>query len=80
MCALLAIVLTGCQDGVAGVKRSLPPMPAVCATVPVPKISSEADARKALVTVAAAFLKANGHISACREWYDGVRKQYAEGA
>lgn len=64
----------------AGVKRSLPPLPAGCATVPVPRISSDADARKALVTVAAAFLKANGRIAACREWYEGVRQKYAEGA
>lgn len=71
--------LTACQDGVAGLKRSLPPPPAVCAPVSAPDIRRGEDARVALGKVAAAFLSANGHIQACRDWYEGVRKSYAEG-
>lgn len=71
--------LTACQDGVAGLRRDLPPLPTVCASVPTPDIRRGEDARIALAKVAAAFLTANGHIAACRDWYEGVRRSYAEG-
>ncbi len=71
--------LTGCQDGVAGLKRALPPLPASCKPVDPPVIPRGTDARVALAKVGAAFLQANGHLSACRDWYEAVRAQFAKG-
>ncbi len=75
----LMMSLTGCQDGVAGLKRQLPPLPSSCTPVPEPEIRRGEDARVALAKAAAAFLQANWHIQACRDWYEGVRKSFAEG-
>lgn len=71
--------LTACQDGVAGLKRSLPPLPPSCKPVDPPVIARGTDARVALAKVGAAFLQANGHLAACRDWYEAVRAQFAKG-
>lgn len=76
---LLTMSLTGCQDGVAGLKRALPPLPSVCKPVDPPEIPRGTDARVALAKVGAAFLKANGHLAACRDYYEFVRARYAKG-
>lgn len=73
------MLLTACQDGTPGLKRTLPEPPAICKPVEQPVIKRGENAKVALARVAAAFLSANGHLAACVEWYEGVRAAYLRG-
>lgn len=78
--ALPLLMLTGCAT-IGGVKPaavSLPPAPPCMGPVAVPEIEAGMDARVALARQRAALKAANGHLICSKDWYDGIRKEYAK--
>jgi hypothetical protein len=57
---------------------SLPPPPSCMEPVAVPLVTVGMDARLALAQNRSALLEANGRIACSRDWYGGVREQYAK--
>lgn len=46
--------------------------------VKVPQVTTGMDARLALAQNRSALLEANGRLGCSRDWYGGIRKQYAQ--
>lgn len=44
--------------------------------VPVPALQAGQDARSALARTSGALRDANGRLTASRDWYEGVRRNY----
>lgn len=74
------MMLTGCSATKNAELRpvSLPEPPACMAPVVLPPIEAGMDAREVLARHRAALRGANGRLECSREWYSGVRKQYAK--
>lgn len=75
---LTATMLAGCvTSGSPPIARTLPPPPDIMQPVAVPDVRAGMDMRASAYDHRAALFSANRRLRASRDWYRGVRADYA---